>query len=142
MSNRDKLRSLTVGAPKVFGEEIVEFGGEKFLVRQPSVGQRSAIMQASKMITGDVEKISLEKLQIWATICCVYTEDGKENVFTEEDYADLSTRPCGGFVDEFAPVVMRLMNVEAQEKAKNSEKIRKGNGSSLSQKPSESSSTN
>jgi hypothetical protein len=141
MSNRDKLRELTVGAPKKFGEEIVEYGGEKFLVRQPSVGQRAAIMQASKMITGDVEKIDLAKMQIWATICCVYTEDG-ENVFTNEDYASLEAQPCGGFIDEFAPVVMRLMNVEAAEKAKNSEKIRKGNGSSLSQKQSENQSTN
>lgn len=115
---RDKLRAATVGAAKVFGEEIIEYQGEKFKIRQPSVQQRAMIMQAAKIATGDVEKIDLAKMQIWATICCVYTEDG-EAVFSQEDYASLENQPCGGFIDEFAPVVMKLMNVEAEEKAKN-----------------------
>jgi hypothetical protein len=116
---RDKLRAATVGSAKSFGEEIVEYQGEKFKVRQPSVLQRSMIMQKAKIISGDAEKIDLAMMQIWATICCVYTEDG-EAVFSQEDYASLENQPCGGFVDEFAPIVMKLMNVEAEAKAKNS----------------------
>jgi hypothetical protein len=123
---RDKLRAATVGAPKIFGKEIIEYLGEKFEVRQPSVGQRAMIMQKAKLASGDVEKMDLAKMQIWATICCVYTEDG-EAVFSDEDYDSLENQPCGGFVDEFSPVVLRLMNVEAEEKAKNSTPIRTDN---------------
>lgn len=138
---RDKLRAATVGAAKSFKEEIVEYQGEKFKVRQPSVLQRNMIMQKAKVMSGDVEKMDMAKMFAWATICCVYTEDD-EPVFTNDDCPSLEEQPCGGFVDEFAPVVMRLMNVEAEEKAKNSEPIRKGNSSSLSQKQSDNQSTN
>lgn len=121
---KDKLRSLTVGSAKIFGEEIVEYQGEQFKIRQPSVAQRAQIMQAAKIATGDAEKIDLAKMQVWATICCTYTMEN-ESVFTFEDYDSLENQPCGGFVDEFAPIALKLMNVEAEDKAKNSEKTRK-----------------
>jgi hypothetical protein len=118
MSNKDKLRALTVGAHKEFGKEVVEFDGEKFLIKQPTVKQRNMIFQAAKIASGDAEKIDLAKMQILATIYCVCTEDG-EPIFTLEDYESLENQPCGGFIDEFSPVVMKLMNVEAEAKAKN-----------------------
>lgn len=123
---KNKLRSLTVGAAKIFGEEIVEYQGEQFKIRQPSVAQRAQIMQQAKIATGDVEKFDLAKMQVWATICCTYTMEN-DPVFTQEDYASLENQPCGSFVDTFAPVALRLMNVEAEEKAKNSESTRKDN---------------
>lgn len=123
---KNKLRALTVGSAKVFGEEIVEFQGEQFKIRQPSVAQRAMIMQQAKIASGDVEKIDLAKMQVWATICCTYTMEN-ESVFTQEDYQSLEQQPCGGFVDEFAPIALRLMNVEAEEKAKNSATTMKDN---------------
>lgn len=115
---RDRLRAATVGAAKTFAEEIVEYQCEKYKVRQPNVLERSMIMQKAKIAAGDAEKVDLAKLYVWATIYCVYTEDG-ELIFTHEDYDSLERQPCGGFVDVFAPVVMKLMNVDAEEKAKN-----------------------
>lgn len=123
---KNKLRSLTVGATKIFGEEIVEYQGEKFKIKQPSVMQRAMIFQAAKLASGDTEKMDLAKLQIYATICCTYTVDD-ELIFTQEDYVSLENQPCGGFVDTFAPIALRLMNTEAEEKAKNSEKTTKDN---------------
>ena len=37
-SKRDKLRSLTVGGNKTFSKHIVEYGGEQFEFRTPTVG--------------------------------------------------------------------------------------------------------
>lgn len=119
MSDINKLRAITVGAAKQFKKEIKEWEGEKFEIRQPSVGQRASIMQRAKVATGDVEKMDLAELQIWSTICCVYDPESGDSVFNEADYDSLKNQPSGSFVDEFAQIALKLMNVEAGEAGKN-----------------------
>lgn len=118
ISLRDRLRSKTLGAGGKRKEEIVEIDGEKFVVRQPTVAQRSDILRRSKANTGDAERIDLGEIQIWATIHCTYTEEG-EKVYETEDYEGLSEQPSGGFVDTLGAVGLRLMNAAAGD-AKNS----------------------
>ncbi|HHW13401.1 MAG TPA: hypothetical protein GXX28_00525 [Firmicutes bacterium] len=124
VSMRDKLRAATVGAAKNFKSEVVEYAGHKFIVRQPSVAQRGEILKRSKISTGDVEKMDPGELQVWATVHCVYTEEG-ERVFEEADAESLRNEPSGGFVDAFSEVAIRLMNM-GEQTAKNSAKTRKG----------------
>jgi len=125
-SMRDILRAKTVGAKKQFKSEIVEWDGEKFEIRQPSVGQRGKILQASKVQTGDVEKMDFAKLQAVAVICCTYVPGTNEQVFEEADLDALMELPAGSFVDEFSQVALRLMNVEAEVAAKNSVETKNG----------------
>lgn len=134
-SLRDRLRAKTLGAPKKRDEKIVEIDGEEFLVRQPTVAQRSEILRRSKATTGDVERIDVGEMQVWSVIFCTYTPEG-EQVFEEADYSALKNMPTGGFLDRLAAVAMRLMNAAVVE-AKNSEATESDNSSSASPKPSE-----
>lgn len=130
VSLRDKLRSKTVGAKKQFKSEIVEWDGEQYEIRQPSVGQRGRILQAAKVQTGDAEKMDLAKLQVMATVCCTYVPGEDTPVFEEADIEALMELPAGSFVDEFAQVALRFMNVDAEEAAKNSTTIASASSSS------------
>ncbi len=134
MSARDRLRAKTVGAAKRFKEEIVEWEGEKFLIRQPSVAQRSAILQKARVKTdeqGKVADMDMAVLQVWAAICCTYVPGEDKPLFEEADVENLMGQPSGGFVDLFGNTALKLMNVEAEKDGKNS--VETPNGSSSSQ---------
>lgn len=125
---RDRLRAKTLGAGGKRQEEIIEIDGEKFVVRQPTVAQRSDILRKSKATTGDTERIDLAEMQVWAVIHCVYTTEG-DQVFEPADYEALRNQPTGGFVDTLGAAALRMMNVAAVE-AKNSEETTSDNSSS------------
>ena len=134
-SARDRLRAKTLGAGGRRQEEIVEIDGEKFVVRQPTVAQRSDIFKKCKANTGETEQVDIGEMQVWAVIHCTYTPEG-EQVFEEADYEALCNQPTGGFVDALGAAALRLMN-EASVEAKNSETTWDGKPSSKSRKQSE-----
>ncbi len=123
ISLRDRLRAKTVGAKKKFPSEILEHDGEQYEIRQPSVANRAAIMKKARIQTGDVEQLDIAALQIWAIIKCTYVPETNERVFEDSDAQNFLDGPGGLFVDKFAAVAMRLMNVEAEGIEKNSEEI-------------------
>jgi uncharacterized protein (UPF0179 family) len=127
-SMRDKLRAKTVGAPKNFKSEKVVIDGETFVVLQPSVKARGEMYKRSKISTGDVERIDMGELQVWAVINCTYTTDG-EKVFEEADADNLREQPCDSFVDELGEVALKLMRMGETE-GKNSVPTPKGSSSS------------
>lgn len=121
MSKRDSLRKATVGAEKKFASKIVEYNGDKFEIRQPSVSVRSKILKKSS-ISDDIDdfgKVEFDKMQIFAVIYCTYIPDTDERVFDESDIPALKDQPTDSFVDEFAAEAMKLMNAKPQEDAKN-----------------------
>lgn len=121
MSKRDSLRKVTVGAEKNFAKEIVEYNGDKFEIRQPSVSIRSKILKKASVSDDfdDFGKVEFDKMQIYAVIYCTYIPDTDERVFDESDIPALKDQPTDSFVDEFATVAMRLMNARAEADAKN-----------------------
>jgi len=127
-SLRDRLRAKTLGSGVKRHEEAVEIDGETFIVRQPTVAQRSDILKKSKANTGDTERLDIGEMQVWAVIHCTYTPDG-EQVFEPADYDALRNQPTGSFVDQLGSVALRLMNVAAVE-AKNSEETTNDSSSS------------
>jgi len=127
-SLRDRLRAKTLGSSVKRHEEAVEIDGETFIVRQPTVAQRSDILKKSKANTGDTERLDIGEMQVWAVIHCTYTPDG-EQVFEPADYDVLRNQPTGSFVDKLGSVALRLMNVAAVE-AKNSEETTNDSSSS------------
>lgn len=133
---KEQIRSKTIGAKANFRKEIVEVNDIKVEVRQPSVSERGKIMKRSR----DSEKVetaakgkkakdvgaedvlsSLDygKMQAWATIYCSYVPETDEKVYEEQDFEALLNRPAGGFVDKLSTAAMNLMNVQAEEDAKN-----------------------
>lgn len=134
-SLRDRLRAKTLGAGTKRREETVEIDGETFVVRQPTVAERSFILRKSGANTGNAEQVEISEMQVWAVIKCVYSPEG-ERVFEDADYEALSNAPTGGFVDQLAAVALRLMNVAVTD-AKNSVPTQNDSSSSGSPKPSE-----
>jgi len=138
MSVREKLRTVTIGAPSSFQKEVVEWEGEEFEVRQPSVEQRAKLFRKANVgdegpqdhpakgavkkaeATNVMQQVDMGLMQVWATIECVYIPGTDENVFSPQDVDALLKQPSGGFVDQFATVAMDLMNVRPEEDAKNS----------------------
>jgi len=121
VSKRDSLRKLTVGAEKDFANEIVEYNGDKFEIRQPSVSVRSKILKKASVSDDfdDFGKVEFDKMQIYAVIYCTYVPDTDERVFDESDIPALKDQPTDSFVDDFAAAAMSLMNAKPQEDAKN-----------------------
>ncbi len=135
---RAKLRSLTVGAKKKFKSELVEWEGEQFEVRQPSVTQRSAIMQNAQEISmeeGEQRvKVDYAKMQIWSVICCTYVPGDDTPLYTEADYEVMSSSPASSYVDKLSAIATKLMNASPEEVAKNFDVIPSDSSSSESQK--------
>lgn len=115
-TTRDNLRSKTVGQKKGFETKNVEFDGEQFEIRQPSVKRRKEILNS---VTDENGNVDGGDLVVWAAIYCTFVPGENEPVFDETDYEGFLEQPTGSFVDEFGQAALELMNVSGE--GKNSE---------------------
>lgn len=124
MSIKDKIREKTVGKSKDFKSERVEVDkGLEVEVREPSVAQRTKILQKSKVQSAqankDFDSIDTGKMQAYAIIECTYTPDG-EKVFDESDLDSMLNSPStAGWLDKVGEVALKLLNVQEDEEVKN-----------------------
>ena len=124
MSIKDKIREKTVGSKKDFKEKKVEIGeGLSVIVKEPSVAQRTKILQKSKVQSaqakGDFDRIDTGKMQAYAIIECTYTPDG-EQVFTEADLTSILNSPTTTeWLDQVGEIALNLLNVQEDEEVKN-----------------------
>jgi len=120
MEMKEKLREITVGAPKNFKSETVEIDGVEFEVRQPSVEDRGKLMsKAGVTSTRDLDDMDYASLQAYSVIYCTYVPGTDEKVFSEDDYETIKNCPAGSWVDQLNAPIMNLMNVQPEEDAKN-----------------------
>lgn len=112
MSNRDVLRSKMLGKTPEFRKEVVEFEGEKYEVRQPTVKARSDLF---KRAMREDNKVDMMDFALWAVILNTYDNEGKL-VFEEGDYNVLIEQPTGGLLDKLSEVATKLLNVEEDAK--------------------------
>lgn len=127
-TQRDRIRSKTVGAVKMFREEkvTIKMGDEAvdFVVRQPTVEERGLIFASAGAIDGEKNaKIDPSKLQINAVICltCVPGPDGKasaEKAFEEADRDSLAAQPTGGWFDDLAKAAVGQLNFDLDDAKK------------------------
>lgn len=104
MSKREKALSLlSLNAPT-----IVEFAGEKFAIKAPSVADRSRILAAGGA-NPDGSVKDLGKMQVAATIACVLDPETNAPCFKPEDEEALLQAPSGGLVDVLSRHVMARM---------------------------------
>ena len=125
MADRGLLRSITVGSKREFKKELLEWEGNQFEIRQPSVRQRSEILKKARMTVGDDEGVSVDiaAMQVWSVICCVYAPDDTKPLFSDGDFESLLDMPAGSFVDKFATVAMSYINTNVEEVEKNLEAV-------------------
>jgi len=85
-----------------------------FLVRQPSVGQRSRIAAEAK---GDLEGMGAAAALTAAILECVLDPETRKPVFEKSDVDRLLELPAGGWFDDLSKAVMELMT-EGEKAAK------------------------
>jgi len=122
---RDRLRSKTLGAKKVFLKKLVEHEGDKFEIRQPTLRERSKVRKRCTSMTDDGIEFNMFEFLIWAVIGHTFVPETDEKVFSEEDYDELSDIPAGGWFDEFAEKASELCNVSTDGEKKPSSETTK-----------------
>lgn len=112
--SRDTIRAAALGESKQ-RSEIVRWRDVEIEVRQPTVGQRSAILKAG----GDRESPDMGRMLAVATVRCSFVPGSGERVFDDADVDALLDQPCGGSADELGSAVLRLLNVSPEDARKN-----------------------
>lgn len=107
---RAEMRAAIFNVAPSFASELVQVEGIEYLVRQPSVDERSIIYLRAGVTGGDVKQMNLAALQVWSVVSCTRVPVSEELVFEVADVPSLLARPAGGLVDKLAEVAMRLMN--------------------------------
>lgn len=124
--SRDKLRSATVGGKKTLKKEIVTVNGEKFEVRQITVGDRKKLVERATSIVDGNPRINFVEWNLWQVILATFVPGTEERVFEDADYDELISHPAGGFIDELSTALDRLNSVNQEEVAKNSAQTQSG----------------
>jgi len=124
MSIKDDIRKETVGKSKDFKKKEIKINDKlSVVVKEPSVAQRTKILQKSKVqsaqANGDFDTIDTGKMQAYAVIECTYTPDG-EKVFDEADLDSMLNSPSTAkWLDKVGEVALNLLNVQDEEEVKN-----------------------
>jgi hypothetical protein len=134
-SKRDALREKAL-AGREAKAVLVEFEGEQYEIRAPSVRARNKILEKAGAYAAAADKsgkkqVDAAALQVAAVIACTYaprTEEEirqgvePERVFDDSDFEVLVNKPAGDITDALGEVAIKLVNVSAEkvrEDAKN-----------------------
>lgn len=113
---RARLRGATLGQTRKADHEIVEWNGERFEVRRPTLKQSKLVDVGSKNKDGSTDSYRALVLGIIHT---VYVPGTDQRVFDERDSDLLMDSDLTGYVGAFANAIKRLgteATAEAAEK--------------------------
>lgn len=114
-----RLRAAFMAASTApLAREIVKYGGEEYEVREPCVEVRTAILKAAKAGRGNVEESDTGALFVHAAVHCTYAPGTDDKVLDAALIPEL-LKGRTGIVDAVGGVALRLMNVSAEDVAKN-----------------------
>lgn len=120
-AKRKALRDLCLGEKADgFARKLVEFGGETFEVREPSVGERSEILKAAGVTPGDDKPLDVGKLTCAAVSNLVYVPGSNVRVFDPGDVREMLNKRVSGFMSALGDVAVKMLNVEDDELGKGS----------------------
>ena len=119
MSLRDELRAATLGKSQTPKRELVVIDGKKFFVRQPTVGERFKISDASFDLVGGKHQYNGLKNSVLSIIALTEDEEGTR-VYEDADFDGLSATLAGGWFDDLVEAARKVTNVTG-EAQKNSE---------------------
>jgi len=117
-SNRGTLRALTVGAGKKRRSRTVEWAGEKYEVRAPSLRMEAEIKDAAGLKPGDPKSVTFRaalKLRALTVIRCTYEPGTTVLVFEEADLDGFEQQGDGGFVDALYTAAVELQAADEAE---------------------------
>jgi hypothetical protein len=111
--------------------------GTTIEVRQPTVGQRSRMLQAGGLNASNANVNDIGSMQVAAVIECCYHPGSGKRLFQWTDEEVISNLPTSSWFDEVAGIAMDLMNTEPSEAGKPSSKTEKDEASFSSPASSE-----
>lgn len=115
-AKRDALRAATLGTAPVRSSRAVEWGGEHYEVRSPTIAQTRRLANLSKQAGSDDFKALVH-----GVIQTVYIPGTDERVFNEKDEEALLARGMRDFIGAFARALKELGEEEMEAVEKNSE---------------------
>lgn len=105
--NRNDLRSSILSKKHSVNKKIVEWEGNSFEVRQPSVKARNDLYRKCLDEDGNMD---MTKFLVWGAILHTFVPDTDEKVFEDTDYEVLSEMPAGGFLDTLSEAVSEVIS--------------------------------
>ena len=116
-SQRDKIRSATLGKGNKLQSEIIQVNGVDIELKQPTVKVRNQLLYQAQTEQGDVD---FNDFLLRGIIQCAYVPGTNELIYEDEDYETMEGKPVNDFVDDCSNAVMRLLNVTPGDVEKNS----------------------
>jgi len=112
---RKLLRDATLGKKAQFKEKTINLEDQDFVIRQPNLRDRQALIEKSRNKQGEMDMVSF---LIQSVILCTYTPEG-ERVFEQEDVDAMLNLPAGSFVEKLGNEIAELMAVDEEAEVKN-----------------------
>lgn len=121
---RDALRGAALKS-RVANSLVVEFEGNQYEVRAPSVRDRSSVfalagvldVDASSKKKGQPVRVDSARLQVAAVVQCTFVPGGDERLFELSDFEALLNEPAGGLVDALAEPALKFLNTSDDKDA-------------------------
>lgn len=111
---RARLRGATLGQVRKADCELVEWGGERFEVRRPTLKQAKIIETGAKTKDGGTDAY---RAVVLGVIHTVYVPGTDTRVFDERDADALMDTDLKGYVGAFAEAIKRLGSDASPEAA-------------------------
>lgn len=109
MSNKEALRSGALRS-RPAKSKTVDFEGQKYEVRAPSVRSRAQILRRAGVLDEKKKETDPGRMQVAAVIACTFDPESGERVFEEADFEALLEDPAGGVVDALAAPALEFLN--------------------------------
>ena len=127
--DRKTLLAAAIGRQFTFPAELLEFDGNTYEIRTPTVASRSRIIAAGEVeVRGGSTKFDHARMLARACVECVFVpatgadglpaKGGTERLFGDEHLAQLLESPPGGVADVLGAAALKLMNVRADDVGK------------------------
>lgn len=117
LTERDKIRKNTLGAPTKFRSENVDLNGSIIEVRQLNLQDRALYLTSA--IDPETNATDIMKMQVNAIILSCYVPGTDERVYDDTDYDAISQDVSGGFADKLWETIQTLGNITVDEAKKN-----------------------
>lgn len=113
-SLRDRLRTAAFSTEGAVKSTILNFNGEEFELKAPTVGLRQDLLKKAT-VDGALDPI---ELYIWLAIECSCEPGTKNKIFADTDYNTFKGLYSGGFLDELIEVCPTLLNINKPDDQK------------------------
>lgn len=112
-TTRDMIRDRIFGGQ--VKRKVVALGDLNVVVRSPTFGERSVIIERATIQTADgTPKMDLSKLQSYALVTLCYDEEGKR-VFAEQDIEPLLATAVTDEMDDLINACITAINVRKED---------------------------